>query len=70
MESVKIIDIFVETDNDKRFMIEIPNKIKVIDLEAIIIKNKLNNGDFKILYKEKNIQRMMKMNYLILNNKI
>ena len=53
MESIKIIDIFVETDNDKRFMIEIPNKIKVVDLEAIIIKNKLNNGDFKILYKEK-----------------
>ena len=53
MESVKIIDIFVETDNDKRFMIEIPNKIKVVDLEAIIIKNKLNNGDFKLLYKEK-----------------
>ena len=53
MESVKIIDIFIETDNDKRFMIEIPNKIKVVDLEAIIIKNKLNNGDFKILYKEK-----------------
>ena len=59
MESTKIIDIFVQTDDGKKIMIEIPKTIKIIDLKKRILKSEQDIPITKlsIRYKGKSYSR-------------